>query len=161
MASYQKQAFKTLAPIWCSCVYSIEELILTRYYRIPCWRNRRVMSIAQNPVNNVNSGNFSNAFPNNPAEYFAACPSDMLAIVWLFHPANPHAFEEWVRSLISDVLALSQLFTWTFCGQLYLAKKYGITTKWLRTIIKRLIAIGVVQRRRSRRNRRAATRRTA
>lgn len=87
------------------------------------------------------------SFPSTTAEFWNDKPSDVSPFDWLFHPLNPHRFNTWVAKLINRIRHYSRKIgnSFTFFFQRTIAIWLGISEQWLRTIINRLITIGVVE----------------
>lgn len=87
------------------------------------------------------------SFPLTSAEFWNDKPQDVSPFSWLFHPLNPHRFNTWVAKLINRIRHYSKKIgnSFTFFFQKTIARWLEISEQWLRTIINRLITIGVVE----------------
>lgn len=92
-----------------------------------------------------NTNNTFNNFPANSEEYFDNKVDGMSNHQWLFDPTNPHYFPFWVSFLINRIHNLSLLKKFTFCFLETLATMMGKSSRTLRDVLSRLVAIGVLE----------------
>ena len=83
--------------------------------------------------------------PDAERLFWAAKPESVSFWDWLFHPANPYRFPPWIELFLLKVDSLARKLGKTFCHQDYLADIAGKSDRWVREILQRLEAIGVLE----------------
>ncbi|MBX7224143.1 MAG: hypothetical protein K1Y36_29790 [Blastocatellia bacterium] len=83
--------------------------------------------------------------PDADRLFWAAKPESVSFWDWLFHPANPYRFPPWIELFLLKVDSLARKLGKTFCHQDYLADIAGKSDRWVREILQRLEAIGVLE----------------
>lgn len=88
----------------------------------------------------------------NSATFWSDKPACISRLEWLCHPANLQALPIWTKDLISLLDFLSRKTGATYIKQKTLAERFGVTVRWVKSILSRLQKIGLIAKDRRRIN---------